>query len=740
MTIKDWVLIAAFLAFACAPALAADGEGVLTGSVDLTFRTFGNANDSAKFQEYRDMSGGILGGLSIGYRKGRNHFRLDGLNLGLDDQRVSIVGGNFARFKVEFDYNQIPHRFALDTPSIWGGFGTNYLTLPDAIQSAAQAAPSTPTSARESAVQSALSQYMANATLQDWELERKRVQAALEVQSGEPLTFRMELSREDRDGTSPFFGAFGEGGTVQAYELPEPVHYTTDSARLSAEYARANQYLKIGYYTQAFDNESNFLRFDNPLSLVDNPASSPYPIAGALIPGMGQMSLPPSNRFHNIVATGSISRLPWDGRLTATVSSGRMRQDETLLPATINSAFGPITQPATTADARVDTMLYRIAFMANPTDRLDLRAAYNSYEYDNKTPVRTWQGVVLDTGGPDDLINVPTSYRNRRTELDLGYEFSDAIRAGIGYASRDVRRTNREVADEDESVWNAHVNSRLAEWLTLRGSYEHSKRSGAYDYTVPFVAGGIAPDNWDQLRKFDEAARKHDSYTLQAVALPGENAAVTATVGYNKDRYHESVGGLLSDKSWLFSLDADYSLRNGGSLFAFASYEKFSDFQQAWQWNPGDSFATREPAQWTADSKMRVTTLGMGFDLPLRPRKLDLLVNFTQSLSNGGIVFFSPLGTSANDRNLFTPLPFSSVEDSKLTRLDAQIRYAVDTRITASLGWTYERFTYSDFQLDGFSSIPVQTSNGTWRTTLGAGTLWRPYSVNLFYGKVGFKF
>lgn len=721
-------------------ARGADTPGVLTGSVDMGLRTFSSRDSSAKFQEYRDMSGGLIAGFDAGYRKGRGYFSMEAANVGQEDQFLSITGGNYGRFKVEFEYNQIPHRFALDAPSIWGGFGSSRLTLPDALQSQGQSAPSSPTSAREAAVQSVMDQYLDNADLEDWELKRKRVQAAVEVQQGEPLTFRLELSREDRDGAKPFFGGIGSGGTVQAYEIPEPVNYQTDSARLSAEYAKASQFLKIAWYSQWFDNDNSFLQFDNPLSLVDNPASSPYPINGARIPGAGRMGLPPGNRFHNITATGSLGNLPWAGRLTATVSSGRMRQDEPLLPVTVNSAFGAIDQPASSADARVDTTLYNIAFTADPADRLDLRAAWNSYEYRNKTASRVWNSVVMDTAGPSESVNVPTSYRNRRAEFELGYEVSDRVDAGLGYSAHSVRRTNREVADQDDKVWSAHVDSRPADWLSLRGSWEHSKRTGAYDYAVPFEAAGIDPDNWEALRKYDQASRKQDAYRLLASATPNDNLAITATVGCSSNDYYESIGGLLKDKSWMVSLDTDYAFTRGGSVYAFATYERFTDFQNAWQWNPGDDFSVREPGRWTADSRMRVTTVGFGFDYPVRPRKLDLLLDLTHSVSNGGIALFSPLGTSANDRNAYTPLPFESVEDSKLMRLDARLRYAFDHRLTGSLGWAYERFDYGDYQAEGFTNSPVQTSNGTWRTILAAGTLWKPYSVNMVYGRLSFKF
>ena len=65
--------------------IAADGAE-LSGSVELGARITDNEDESAKFQEYRDLDDGMIGNFKLNYSKEAYFFGAEGENVGLDDQ------------------------------------------------------------------------------------------------------------------------------------------------------------------------------------------------------------------------------------------------------------------------------------------------------------------------------------------------------------------------------------------------------------------------------------------------------------------------------------------------------------------------------------------------------------------------------------------------------------------------------------------------------------------------------
>ncbi len=52
-------------------------------------------DNSAKYQEYRDLDDGLFGNLNLNYFKGSYYFGVDGKNIGLDDQSYLFKGGSY---------------------------------------------------------------------------------------------------------------------------------------------------------------------------------------------------------------------------------------------------------------------------------------------------------------------------------------------------------------------------------------------------------------------------------------------------------------------------------------------------------------------------------------------------------------------------------------------------------------------------------------------------------------------
>ncbi|MEJ5298659.1 MAG: MtrB/PioB family outer membrane beta-barrel protein, partial [Armatimonadota bacterium] len=271
--------------------------------------------------------------------------------------------------------------------------------------------------------------------------------------------------------------------------------------------------------------------------------------------------------------------------------------------------------------------------------------------------------------------------------------------------------------------------------------YEHSRRRwDSYDYTVPFP-GNPQPPQLPWLRKYDEANRDRNLFRLLAAAYPSEFWSVTASVGMGKDSYPDSPFGLTRSRQSDISLDVDYTTPAGATFFAFASRERYTNDQAARQWVPGaagDPYVTdtglSSPNNWTARGRDRVTTLGAGMTVPLQPEKLDLQVTASYSRSKGRISFSGPLAD-----NVPNPvLDFEDADTSKLTLVDARLRYRASRTLSVSLGYAVESYDTRDFQ-DGAPYVPV-TGTGAYNGALLMGTLFRDYTVQTLYGRVQYRF
>lgn len=730
------ILACVGLAAASSTAYCAEDEFILRSTtLDFTLRSVGGGEDSAKFQEYRDVPSGLDGSLFTQYRRGADHYELNWNNIGLGDQYIGIEGGRQGRFTGKLFYDKIPHRFANDALSLFSGVGTGYQTVPDSVQTYLQgAANSADTAVR---LNSALA---SDGTLSDIWLQRKTFGTNLNYVVNEPLNLKLNYRNERREGTRPLFGTFGFGSTVEAFE---PIDYDTKEWNFAAEFARKNQYLTASYTSSTFDNRIGEMRWDNPFRVTD---SSSAPVTGLL-------DLYPDNRYHNFALSGVLSQIAKKGTLSGTVSWGKMKQDDALVPYTTNTAlaqaFLPANQPmvdgspVTKVDAEVKTTLYNFQYTHRLSEKSGIKARYRMYDYDNRTPVVDFGGSVRAdsawSGGVRE--NEVISHKQKTWNLDWDYEVGPQTTVSLGYVNDNMRRHHREVEDQTDDRYLVSVDHRTLNWLTVHGSYEHGRRRyDSYDYTVPFP-GNSAPPQIPWLRKYDEANRDQDLFRLMATAIPAENFALTATLGTGSSRYRDSSFGLLKSRQADYGLDADYALANGGNVFLFWSQENYTNDQAARQWNPngaGDPYVT-DPTpdsanNWSVNSKDKVKTLGGGFTLPVVPKKLGLEVKSSYTRGDGLLKFSGPLADSVAD-----PIAdYNNVDDTKLYVVDAGLNYDATRDVSFKVGWAYEQFKCDDFSGNA-PNVPT-AANGNYQGALLAGTLPAPYNAHWLYCRVRFRF
>lgn len=710
--------------------------------LDIYWRTVSGERESARFQEYRDVPSGPAGSFEQTFHHGRKNYLFQWDRIGQSDQYIGIRGGRQGEYRLELFHDKIPHRFAFDALTLYSGIGTGNLTIPASIRATLQASTSPQDLAAR--VNAALA---SDGRLYDIWLNRKTTGTRMDFIVSDPVTVHLGWQTERRDGGRPFFGSFGIGSAV---EVVEPINYDTTDVNISAEYALKGNYLSAAFHSSRFDNNIGELAWDNPFRLVDSTGPTAYLNTYQAGPARGLLDLYPDNRFTSFTLTGAATQLPARGALAATVSWGKMRQNDPLLPYTTNTAIttpldasDPASLPVSRVDGRVDTTLYNVRYSLNVGPRSSLQARYRMYEYDNRTPVYTFPGYVRTDAGwvAGDIRSEPISHRMTTTGLEWRHRLAGRTELTLGYDHDVMKRKHREVARSSDDIYRLEFDHRSLQWLNLHARYEHSRRRwDSYDYTVPFP-GNPQPPQLPWLRKYDEANRDRNLFRLLATAYPSEFLSVTASLGMGKDSYPDSPFGLTRSRQSDISLDVDYTTPAGATFFAFASRERYTNAQTARQWTPGaggDPYVTdtglSSPNNWTARGRDRVTTLGAGMTVPLRPEKLDLQVTASYSRSKGRISFAGPLAD-----NVPNPvLDFEDADTSKLTLVDARLRYRASRTLSVLLGYAVESYDTRDFQ-DGAPYVPV-TGTGAYNGALLMGTLFRDYTVQTLYGRVQYRF
>src|SRR5262249_26206614 len=210
--------------------------------------------ESAKFEEYRDIPNGALTYFAADYW-GENHRFFGSLkNVGLDDQFFQFRTESFGKYRVDFSYNQIPHRYAFDAQTLFSGIGTGDLRIADNLQTFFQNSTSEADLAKRMQLQ-----FAKNATLFDLENLRKQASVSVDVFAFQPWRVKAELKYEKRSGEKPFSGSFGFGNFV---ELAAPTDYDTTNVKVGSEYTNHSMYINASYSASVFTNNVTALTFD----------------------------------------------------------------------------------------------------------------------------------------------------------------------------------------------------------------------------------------------------------------------------------------------------------------------------------------------------------------------------------------------------------------------------------------------------------------------------------------------
>jgi hypothetical protein len=353
---------------------------------------------------------------------------------------------------------------------------------------------------------------------------------------------------------------------------------------------------RLAYGGSLYRNDEQSLTWDNPFRV--GPA-----MRGATNVERGRFALAPDNDWHN--AKGEVAlELPLDGRLAATLSWSRMRQDAELLPPTVNS--GVVGAPPTvnsgvvgagsnavnlglwntraalgegSADAAVGTWLANADLRVRPWRPLRLGARFRYFRRKNHTDYTAFnpstgqigyiaEDGALEVGTPlfsrvfrpgqpsDDwrYRSTPYGYDQIRAEAQADWELRERTTLGLAYAWEELGHDHRERDRTREQRVRAELSSRQLPWATARFSYEYATRGGSSYRPDPYRSfyvsslrdfrplPGPPPFTLAQLRKSDLADRSQHLARLQLNLLVREDTSLFLAGSYVDDRYDADYG------------------------------------------------------------------------------------------------------------------------------------------------------------------------------------------------------
>lgn len=691
-------------AFLYAPSVAAEDDKAAAKEAKPVYASeieigVGWASEgSFKFGEYsgiKDKGAFVVGSFSVLRRDPwdggtAEYWKITGTDLGLTSRSLGFEYGKAGKFSVRAKYDQIPKYLYDDarTPYDLRDGGTD-LALPGGWLPSDRNATLLPN---------------LTANLQDVNIshDRRKFGGGFTWMVNKAWTIKSDFYRELKEGSRTIAATFGSsGGNPAGAVVPEPVDYETDNFDLSLSYAGKKSQFVLNYTLSLFRDNLTSLTFDNPFDSTRYSADVNYPN------GEGRIGLPPDNKAHRISFSGA-HRFSNRTRVTAHFALGRMQQNDTFLPYTVNPALlVPVALPRSSLNGKIKSTLAKIAVSSRVTPKFNLRASYKYNNRDNETPRDVYQYVPGDTTDQDAIedgrINMPYSRKQHLLDAEAGYRVSSDLRLTVGYDYEQLERTFSEVAKTKEHRFKAKLRSNFSGNLSGWIGIERGSRNGSeYDHNLPFIVShapehfaGDPDDEFENhplVRKFFIADRDRLKINGSASLMAGEKMSFSVFGRYSKDDYDKSQLGITASKTYSLTLDTSYNPHDKVSYHAFYTFESMDYQQTGYAYRPSNALDEFDERSWTLGNRDKVNTFGFGFDWTAIDDKVSVIFDYTYS--NAVTDFDIAAGTAVE----FEPLPNLKTQ-LHMANLKTDYQYADD--LWLRFRYMYQKFVVTDFALDG---------------------------------------
>jgi MtrB/PioB family decaheme-associated outer membrane protein len=676
--------------------------------------SFGAGSDQARFERYRDVrNGGTLDRVRMAKDTDAYRYTLQADNVGYRDQRYSASYINYGRVKANFEWNQVPLFYSRTTSTLYDTSGGTLL-MSDALQTGIENKTIT------------LGTALNLATPFNLRTQRDIASFALTYSATPNVDVNVKFVNTQKTGAYPWGGSFGISNAI-ATEMPVPVDHRTTEVGTSLEYANDRGYARFGYDGSFFRNNVTTLTWDNPSRVTDS---------ATLGPAQGRMALWPNTEMNTVSAAAGL-KLPGRSNATAFLSVGSLTNNNPLLPYTINSALvsPPLDRANSDITARVTAMNY--AFTSRPVTMLWFSARYRQYEFDNRTvPFEMHNIVNYDTSIV--ALNAESEpFGSVRHTFDADASFTPFRYVGLraGYTREEVDRTYRIVETTTEDIARASVDLTGLGWITVRGVFEHSKRTGSAVNEAELLHIGEQP----ALRQYDISDRNQNRFNALVQVTPLSQFSVNASAGIGTQEYPGTTFGLRNNDNHVYSVGFDVVPSDNVSLGASYGYEKYTALQASRTANPLPANTVaflNDPTQqfndprrdWTDDSADRVRTATVSMDLLKLLRRTDIRFAYDYSRAESTYTY----GLAPNTV-VATPLQLTPVVN-ELQRGTVDGKYFLNRHLALGLVYWFDKYKVNDFALSPVASL-AQPATGA-PTLMMLGYFYAPYTANTVSARI----
>ena len=501
----------------------------------------------------------------------------------------------------------------------------------------------------------------------------------------------------------------------------------------------------------------------------------------------GRFALAPDNDWHSVRGELALV-LPWQGRWVTTASWSRARQDDELVPPTVNAGVVgtpglnglDLAQwntrsalPRSRADAEVDSLLLVSRLHLRPWNPLRIGFGVRYDDRDNRTrysarnPTTGQIGYValdgaLNARTPFSRVFVPGAllgvenfrYRSSaydrsalQTELTADLRLEPKTSLGLRARRQEIRREDRERDETREHSLRVSLSTRRFAPMTLLATYDYADRDGdeyesfpVGDRYVSSLPGYTAPFGFDpppftlaELRKSDLADRRRHEGKLHVNFLLAEALDLALSARLRDDDFGSDYG-LREDRSASAGLDIGYQPSPSAQAWLFANLERsrrtlagINDlpvFPPSSDPDAGGAVFPLE-ASWKMETAETSTGVGAGFRWRAHER-LILEVDLHR-VSTRGRRDFAIGGPAALTVGLVEAQALPDLRTRDL-RLGASARIELAELLAVRLLYRYERGVIADFHQQGLDRGPVLTGSGA----LFLGHVDRDYAAHLF--------
>ncbi len=624
---------------------------------------------SAKFGDYTglDEKGGYVVADAEGSYTGESGYGLtyELTDLGLNSRAVSIEGGRQGSYDFGLFYDRVPHSLwdTTDTPFL--GVGSRNLTLPANWVAGGSTAGMTSLAADLHPV--------------DVGYDRDRYGAEGRYFWGPNLVFGLDYRRDERSGFRSKFGAFGSTST----QLLAPLDDATDRIDATVRYQTERWFAEFGYHGSFYGANAASFNWQNPFNSM---------LPGS---GTGRMSLAPSNDYNELALSAGWHGLPGDTTIAFSAATGKGTQDASFLPYTINPDIATGALPMSNLHGDVDVTRADLTVTSHPLAPLRLRGSVTYDERDNNSRQAAFDSIVYTdlflTSG--EVTNPVYGFERFRVLGSADWEVIRDLQLGLGGEYRELKRTGtaQEVSKEHFSDGWGRAEYRPTGYLGLvvRGGAQEREPSDGYD-----VAVGEAYGQNPLMRKYDMAYlyRSYGEFVAN-VAIGDLPLTLSASAFYADDSYTKSQIGLRSGIDRRYGLDLNWAINEQLSAYLTGGQDKIDSKQLG-----SSSYSTPD---WKGTVSDAFSTLGGGISARFSDDlSLDLDYTWAQGNSHTSIS-----GVDAGN--------FPAVR-SELSSFKADFNYDVTERLGVVFTWWYERFTSSDWALQGIgpATLPNVLSLG----------------------------